>query len=182
MAMLSRRRVLAAAALLPMFSAYGQDASKSCGAVTPRQTEGPFFKPGTPERTSLIESASAAQRLLLSGQVLSARGCRPVSGALLEFWHSDERGEYDNSGYRYRGHQRTDAEGRYRLETIVPALYPGRARHIHIKVQPLGRRVLTTQLYFPDDPGNQRDRIYRRDLEMKMVKAGVGLFDFVVDA
>ena len=182
MTSLTRRRVLAAAAFLPVYPVYAQGISQRCGAGTPSQTEGPFFKAGTPERTSLIELASAAQRLMVSGQVLSARECRPVAGALLEFWHSDERGEYDNSGYRYRGHQRADAEGRYRLETIVPAMYPGRARHIHVKVQAPGRRVLTTQLYFPNDPGNQRDGIYRRDLEMKMANPGAGVFDFVVDA
>jgi len=42
--------------------------------------------------------------------------------------------------------------------------------------------VLTTQLYFPNDPGNRRDGIYRRELEMKMIDAGMAQFDFVVDA
>ena len=118
---------------------------------------------------------------MVSGQVLSAQ-CRPVANALLEFWHADEFGEYDNKGYRYRGHQHADAQGRWRLETIVPAEYPGRARHIHVKVQAPGRRVLTTQLYFPDEPGNRRDGIYRAELEMKIAKAGEGVYDFVVDA
>ena len=180
MTSLVRRRVLAAAALLPIVPAYGQS-QLSCGSGTKAQTEGPFFKPGTPERSSFIESGSGAQRLVISGQVLSARECRPLAGAVLEFWHSDERGEYDNSGYRYRGHQRTDADGRYRLETIVPALYPGRTRHVHVKVRALRGRVLTTQLYFPNDPANRRDGGYQRDLEMKMANAGVGMFNFVVD-
>ena len=180
MTSLVRRRVLAAAALLPIVPAYGQT-QQSCGSATQAQTEGPFFKAGTPERSSFIESGSGAQRLVISGQVLSARECRPLAGAVLEFWHSDERGEYDNSGYRYRGHQRTDADGRYRLETIVPALYPGRTRHVHVKVQALRGRVLTTQLYFPNDPANRRDGGYQRDLEMKMTNAGVGTFNFVVD-
>jgi len=76
----------------------------------------------------------------------------------------------------------SDAQGRYRLETIIPAEYPGRARHIHVKVQAPGRRVLTTQLYFPNQPGNRRDGIYRAELEMKIAKPGEGAFDFVVDA
>lgn len=182
MTSLIRRRLLAAAALLPLFSAHGQTQSPGCGAPTPSQTEGPFFKPGTPERTSFIEPGTAAQRFLITGRVLSAQGCRSIPGAVLEFWHSDERGEYDGSGYRYRGHQRTDDRGRYRLETIIPATYPGRTRHIHVKVQAPGHRALTTQLYFPNDAANRRDGIHRRDLEMKMTTAEAGQFDFIVDA
>ncbi len=69
--------------------------------------------------------------------------------ALVDLWHADECGEYDNSGFRYRGHVFTDAQGRYRFRTIVPAIYSGRTRHYHVKVQAPRGRVLTTQLYFP---------------------------------
>src|SRR5262249_40106142 len=166
MASLTRRRVLAAAALFPIAPAFAQSRPLTCGGLTSPQTEGPFFKTDTPLRVSLVEAGSKAPRLLVAGRVLSAR-CTPVANALLDFWHADEEGEYDNRGFRYRGHQFTDAEGRYRLATIVPAEYPGRTRHIHVKVQAPGRRILTTQLYFPGDPGNARDGLYERDLEMR---------------
>jgi protocatechuate 3,4-dioxygenase beta subunit len=172
----SRRRLLAVALGLP----FAQEVLAQSCARTLAQTAGPFFRTETPLRASFLEKDSRS-RLVLSGQVLSAQ-CRPVANALLEFWHADELGEYDNHGYRYRGHQHADAQGRYRLETIVPAQYPGRARHIHVKVQAPGQRVLTTQLYFPGEPGNRRDGIYRAELEMKMAKAGEGAYDFVVDA
>ena len=110
---------------------------------------------------------------MLVGTVLSAQ-CKPVPNALLDFWHSDEEGAYDNRGFRYRGHQHADAQGRYRLETIVPAQYPGRTRHIHVKVQAPGKRILTTQIYFPGDPGNARDFLYRPELEMKKAGGGPG--------
>jgi protocatechuate 3,4-dioxygenase beta subunit len=174
---LLRRRLIAAVAFFPVsFSVHGQSRALTCGEATPRQTEGPYFKPDSPKRTSLIEKDSGARKLTVTGVVLSAQ-CRPVPNALLDFWHADEDGDYDNRGYRYRGHQFSDAQGRYRLETVVPALYPGRARHIHVKVQAPGRRILTTQLYFPGDPANQRDGLYRPDLEIRS-----GAFDFVVDA
>jgi protocatechuate 3,4-dioxygenase beta subunit len=48
----------------------------------------------------------------------------------------------------------------------VPGLYPGRTRHIHVKVQAPGGPVLTTQQYFPNEPRNARDSIYRPELEM----------------
>src|SRR5215467_13297764 len=181
MAILTRRRVLAAAALLPVAQVFAQSRPLTCGGLTAPQTEGPFFKTDTPLRASLVETGSKAPRLLVTGRVLSAR-CTPVANALLDFWHADEEGEYDNRGFRYRGHQFTDAEGRYRLATIVPAEYPGRTRHIHVKVQAPGRRILTTQLYFPGDPGNARDGLYQRDLAMRMPKAAEGIFDFVVEA
>ena len=171
-----RRDLLGAALFVPL-----QGLAQTCGSVTPRQTEGPFFKTDSPKRISLVEGGSKAPRLVLTGTVLSAQ-CKPVPNALLDFWHSDEEGAYDNRGFRYRGHQFTDAEGRYRFETIVPALYPGRTRHYHLKVQPKGGRILTTQLYFPNEPANGRDGIYRPELEMKTSGKGEGAFDFVVQA
>ena len=170
----TRRRALGAALLIPL-----EGLAQTCGIVTPRQTEGPFYTPNTPKRISLVEPGSKAPRLVVLGTVLSA-DCKPVPNALLDFWHSDERGEYDNRGFRYRGHQFADAQGRYRLETIVPAEYPGRTRHIHVKVQAPRGRILTTQLYFAGDPGNRRDGLYRPELEMKKGKGEETSFDFVV--
>src|SRR5712671_7278090 len=117
MVSLSRRRLLAATAALPVVPSFAQTRALTCGEQTARQTEGPFFKTDTPLRVSLVEPQSKAPRLIVTGQVLSAQ-CRPVAKALLDFWHADEDGEYDNRGFRYRGHQFTDAEGRYRLQTI----------------------------------------------------------------
>jgi protocatechuate 3,4-dioxygenase beta subunit len=173
-----RRRLLGAALALPF--AGSALAQLTCGRLTARQTEGPFFKTDTPQRRSLLEKGDK-NVLVVSGLVLSAQ-CKPVTNALLDFWHADELGDYDNRGFRYRGHQFTDAQGRFRLETIVPAEYPGRARHIHVKVQAPGKRLLTTQLYFPNDPGNVRDGLYQRDLEIRNYQKGEGAFDFVVEA
>lgn len=152
-------------------------------APTLRQTEGPYFTPMSPERADFVEPGMKGQPIELVGVVLT-RGCKPVPGALLDLWHADDAGDYDNKGYRLRGHQFADGEGRYRFRTIVPAQYPGRTPHFHIKVQPKGGRVLTTQLYFPDEPRNARDPIFRRELLMKVAKADTGpiaRFDFVLD-
>jgi protocatechuate 3,4-dioxygenase beta subunit len=147
------------------------------------QTEGPYFKPSSPERIELYEEGMVGQPIELVGLVLS-RACKPVAGALLDFWQADAKGQYDNSGFHLRGHQFTDAEGRYRLRSIVPGVYPGRTRHIHVKVQPAGGRVLTTQLYFPAEAKNRSDGLFRRELVIRTAKnAGwlAGRFDFVVD-
>jgi protocatechuate 3,4-dioxygenase beta subunit len=146
---------------------------------TPEQTEGPYFTPDSPERASLLEAGMAGDRLTLAGTVL-ATDCRPVRRALLDFWQADAGGQYDNQGYRLRGHQFTDAEGRFRLATIVPGLYPGRTRHIHVKVQAPDRPVLTTQLYFPGEAANDSDGIFRQELLLD-VAGGRASFTFVLE-
>jgi len=146
------------------------------------QTAGPFFKPSSPERIELLEAGMAGQPIELAGFVLS-RDCKPLAGALLDFWQADDKGQYDNSGFRLRGHQFTDAEGRFRLRSIVPGAYAGRTRHIHVKVQPHGGRVLTTQLYFPGEAKNRSDGLFRKELLIRSAKNEgwlAGRFDFVV--
>lgn len=52
-----------------------------------------------------------------------------------------------------------------------------------MKVQAPNGPVLTTQLYFPDEPANQRDGIFTPELVMKVRDADAGklaTFDFVL--
>jgi protocatechuate 3,4-dioxygenase beta subunit len=150
------------------------------------QTEGPFYTPDTPERTSLREEGIVGDPLIVTGYVLST-ACEPVPGALVDFWHCDDAGVYDNEGFKLRGHQFADDEGRFFLETIVPGLYPGRTRHIHVKVQAPNNPVLTTQLYFPaDEEENARDGIFDPALLMDVEDAEedegeVAFFNFVLE-
>jgi protocatechuate 3,4-dioxygenase beta subunit len=159
------------------------DATPACDDhPTLAATEGPFFKPDSPARTSLREPEIPGTPIVLSGRVVST-DCRPVAGALLDFWHADSAGEYDNVGQRLRGHQRSDAQGRYRLETILPAAYGWRTRHIHVKVQAPQSPVLTTQLFFPGEAQNARDGLFRPDLLVSLGDAREGKaasFDFVL--
>ena len=171
--MITRRSLLATALVFP-FAARGQSV---CGATTPADMEGPFYKAGSPLRASLVEAGSSAERMVLSGAVRAAN-CTPLANVSLDFWHADDKGEYDGSGNRYRGIVTTDALGRYRMETNMPPPYMGRPRHIHVKVQRIGARALTTQLYFP---GEARDA--PRALVIKMERRAEGRFatyDFVL--
>lgn len=147
----------------------------TCSGLTQPQTEGPYYKPDTPQRNSLAEDGMEGTRLILAGYVLD-QNCQPVPNAWLDFWQADAQGEYDNAGYRLRGHQFTDAQGRYYLETVVPGLYSSRPiEHIHVKVQPEGGQVLTSQLYFPQRP--------MEGLTVTLEERGdhfVGFFNFVV--
>jgi protocatechuate 3,4-dioxygenase beta subunit len=149
--------LLFAGSMLP--TALPSYAQAACGSMTPSETEGPYFKAGSPYQSDLAQVGVTGTPLHLSGYVLGS-DCRPVAGATLDFWQADASGQYDNSGYNLRGHQTTDASGYYQLDTIEPGLYPGRTRHIHVKVQAPDGSVLTTQLYFPNDPNNALDSIF----------------------
>ena len=169
-----RRRALIGAALALPFAARGQ----SCGTPTPEDVEGPFYKAGAPVRASLAEPGSKAEKLVLTGAVRWA-DCKPLAGVMLDFWHADARGEYDNGGYRYRGVVTTDAEGRYRLETNLPPPYSGRPRHIHVRLQRPGGKILTTQLYFPGE-SRGADRALVVKLERR-AGTSEARFDFVLN-
>lgn len=192
---LSRRRFLVAGLALPLpaLVACGREETRSVLRPTPgcgedeeptrAQTEGPYFKPDSPARTSFLSDVSGGTKLLLVGSVLTT-ACEPVAHALLDVWHADADGNYDNIGYRLRGHFFTDSSGRFSLETIEPGLYPGRTRHFHVKVQAPHGPVLTTQLYFPGEPSNTRDGIFRPELLMAVRDGADGKeasFDFVVE-
>jgi protocatechuate 3,4-dioxygenase beta subunit len=151
---------------------------------TPALTEGPYFTPNSPLRKSIVPAGARGTRLTLSGRVLTTAG-KPVPRALIDFWQCDAGGAYDNSGYRFRGHQLTDALGRYSLSTVVPGIYPGRTKHIHVKVQAPSEPVLTTQLFFPGVARNQSDSIFTAECLLRRWRLVRGrrlaTFDFVLD-
>jgi protocatechuate 3,4-dioxygenase beta subunit len=150
---------------------------------TPALTEGPYFTPRSPRRRSIVPAGAPGTRLTLTGRVLRTNG-RPVADALVDWWQCDARGVYDNDGYRFRGHSFTDARGRWTLQTVVPGLYPGRTRHLHVKVQAPRGRVLTTQLFFPGVPANRSDGIFTPECLVSGWRLAngrrVGRFDFVL--
>jgi protocatechuate 3,4-dioxygenase beta subunit len=150
---------------------------------TPALTEGPYFKPRSPLRRSIVPRGAGGTALTLTGRVLTTSG-RPVAHALLDFWQADARGAYDNSGFRFRGHQFTDAQGRYKLVTVVPGLYPGRTKHIHVKAQKPRGRVLTTQLFFPGVGANRSDGIFLAECLVQnwrvVNRRRLARFDFVL--
>lgn len=176
------RALVAAATLAPTIT-FAQATGPACdGRATRAQTPGPFYKTGAPRRTSLVEPGMAGEHIVVTGRVLTA-DCAPIPGAVLDVWHADAHGEYDNTGYRLRGRIVTDEAGRFQFETIVPAAYVGRTRHFHVTIEARGRRALTTQLYFPGEPGNARDGIFDPSLVMRVEESPQGkraVFDFVL--
>lgn len=129
--------VLAVALALAVAAAGADPRNPPC-RPTPPDAEGPFYKPGAPQRTS------TGKGLSVSGRVLGMPDCRPIPGAVVEWWHASPSGEYDDA---HRGSQAAGKDGRYAYTTDPPGIYPGRPPHIHVKAKAPGYALLTTQLY-----------------------------------
>lgn len=157
---------------------------KTSASVTPALTEGPYYKAGSPEQADLYQDGMAGTKLAITGYVYDSN-CQPIANAWLDFWQADANGNYDNSGYILRGHQFTDANGRFQLTTVVPGLYPGRTEHIHVKVQAPNGQIITSQLFFPGVTQNDSDGIYNPSLLLSLQETSDGLqagYNFVVPA
>jgi len=144
-------------------------------------TEGPYYKANPPQNATLRTAGVAGTPLTLTGYVVST-ACQPIANAKLDFWQADGNGNYDNSGYTLRGWQLTDANGAYRLETVIPGLYPGRTEHIHVKVTVNGK-TYTSQLFFPGVSQNASDGIYAANMLITLGSATnprTGTFNFVI--
>jgi protocatechuate 3,4-dioxygenase beta subunit len=153
------------------------------GRLTSSLTAGPYYKTGSPERSSLIEPGIQGEALVITGTVYN-RDCKPISGVWLDFWQADGMGRYDNRGYRLRGHLYTDSSGDYYLETVVPAEYQTRTPHIHVKLRTPKGTMLTTQLFLPGEARNKSDRIFHPDLVMGLTEKEEGkfaTFDFIIN-
>ncbi len=121
--------------------------------LTPTNSEGPNYREGAPERLDLNVAAWKGTPLHVRGTIRGADCQTPVEGAVLDLWHADPDGFYDNDSdiWSFRGTRTTDAEGRYEFFSLVPAIYGDRPRHIHFKVWAGGEEKLTSQIYFAGD-------------------------------
>jgi protocatechuate 3,4-dioxygenase beta subunit len=153
---------------------------------TPAQTEGPFYPDRLPldqDNDLLIVKDSITPAVgkvtNLTGRVLGPNG-EPIKNALVEIWQVDNHGAYLHSKdpnhakrdthFQGYGKFETASDGGYRFRTIKPVPYPGRSPHIHFKIRK-GDRELLTQCYVKDDPGNERDGIYRSLRDPKIRQA-----------
>lgn len=145
--------------------------------------EGAYYKHGSPERKHIAEPGTPGIRLIVEGRVLD-RGSHPVPHAWLDFWQADGAGKYDMDGFNLRGHQYADHEGRFHLETVMPAAYGTGAPHINVKVRAAKNTpLLTTRLFFPCEE-NSADPFFEEANVMDTGDFEGGLkanFDFVVD-
>lgn len=144
-------------------------ACRDADDVTLASGEGPFYSPNTPLR-NVLRDTDQGLAMTIAGRVLDPH-CSPIPGAVLDFWQIAPTGNYDNGGFRYRGHQFTDADGVWWLRTTQPIPYTlqgiTRTAHLHVKVQGPNTSLLTTQLYFADwEKENAKDSLYKPALKV----------------
>ena len=119
--------------------------------------QGPFYTAGPPDiiNNQLAEATEPGTRLIISGVVRTLDCTEVIPNAVVDVWHANHPGEYDNSGFNLRGKMLSNAQGFYMFETIYPGKYLNglayRPSHIHFKITPPGYPTITTQLYFEGD-------------------------------
>lgn len=153
-------------------------ASADSHVVTPAQTTGPFYPTRFPADSDndLVQVQGSAARAMgtvlhLQGRVFNIGGAPVAGGTIVEIWQCDSHGLYDHSSQPMResrdmafqgyGRDVTDSYSHYSFRTFKPVAYPGRAPHIHLKVQTADGRRLTTQFYLAGDPRNAGDDVWR---------------------
>src|SRR5262245_5789715 len=67
----------------------------ACGARTAPQGACPFYTPNSPAKQDFRADDPSGTPLALHTTVLDTQ-CRPVPGALVDLWHANTQGEYDN--------------------------------------------------------------------------------------
>ena len=151
--------------------------------LTPAVPAGAGYRPGAPLRMSPNDRSAVGTKMTVTGFVTGLT-CGRIKGARVDFWHADPSGRTDNAGFRFRGAVLTDAEGSYAIETTVPGSEGGRARRIGVRVEPSGKKPLTTLLFFPDDAAATKEKYFNKSLVMKAVSGTVNTytFNFLLDA
>jgi catechol 1,2-dioxygenase len=143
---------------------------------TPRTIEGPLYIAGAPlsrGEARLDDGSEEGEVLFMEGRVRDVNGM-PVAGATVDVWHANPLGGYSffdptQPKYNLRRRIETDAEGRYRFRSILPAGYAcppegptqqlldqlgrhgRRPAHIHFFVTAPDHRKLTTQINIDGD-------------------------------
>lgn len=120
--------------------------------------EGPFYTMNPPNiaNNQLAPTNEPGTKMIISGRVFNLDCSQVIPNTVIDVWHADDAGTYDNSGYHLRGQTQTNSQGFYIFETIKPGRYLNgstyRPSHIHFKITPPNFSTLTTQLYFQGDP------------------------------
>lgn len=119
---------------------------------------GPFYRDKAPKRSDLTFSGLEGTRIKLTGSVFTSDCTTPLENAMVEIWHCNSKGEYDNDSdkYLHRALWHTNEKGEYSFQTILPGKYLNgklfRPSHIHYRVTADNHKELVSQIYFKGDP------------------------------
>ncbi len=124
---------------------------------------GPFYREGAPKRQDLTTPNLKGTRIKLTGRVFTSDCTTPLENVLVEIWHCNAEGDYDNDSeeFRQRAVWTTNQKGEYAFQTILPGKYLNgklfRPSHIHYRVTAEGHKELVSQIYFKGDPHITKD-------------------------
>lgn len=124
---------------------------------------GPFYRPSAPIRSDLTYEGLVGTRVKLKGKIYASDCISTLNGAMVEVWHCNTEGEYDNESndFKQRGRVVTNAQGEYSFTTIFPGKYLNgklyRPAHIHYRVTAESSKDLVSQIYFKGDPNIEND-------------------------
>ena len=153
--------------------------------ATENTVVGPFYVPGSPQRRtgeSLLLRMCDEPEFVVHGRVLGPDS-EPVAEAKIEVWQTDSNGMYDiqddsQPEDNLRGWYRSDAEGRFQINTIRPTSYPiptdgpvgellratdrhpWRPAHLHATISAPGYQTLTTHLFDAEDKYLDSDVVF----------------------
>ena len=119
---------------------------------------GPFYRPDAPTRNDLTYKGLEGNIVEIKGKVMKADCVTPLKNALVEIWHCNKKGSYDNdsNNFNQRAKWFTNENGEYSFKTILPGKYLNgkvyRPAHIHFRVTEENSKELISQLYFTGDP------------------------------
>jgi protocatechuate 3,4-dioxygenase beta subunit len=148
------------AALLPLVVLASAAPSQAPGLIPVPYLSPRYLAPkNAPSSIVVAGKQEPGERLIVTGQVTD--GTKPLAGVSIYVFHTDAHGLYTTDGRnsdenaRLHGAMRSDANGRYRYETIRPGGYPGfppTPAHVHYVVRAPGYKPIMFELWFEDDP------------------------------
>lgn len=116
---------------------------------------GPYYQANSPFRDKIAPEQNNGEQLTVKGKILQNDCKTPVANAVLDIWQANESGNYEEEWYR--GQVRTDQDGNYEFQTVVPKGYGEgsgfRPPHIHFKVHVNNQEIITSQMFFPESKG-----------------------------
>ena len=129
------------------------------------------------ETITIVTQGESGQKILVKGTINTPDG-KPVGNALVYFYQTSDKGWYSDTGAhvlmmegdrrhaRLFGYLKTDANGNFSFNTIMPKGYPRSdlPAHIHLELTIDENSGLGTELLFEEDPrlvGQTRENAIR---------------------
>ena len=158
--------------------------NRQIAGATESSVLGPYYRESAPDLKNgdSLNATEEEERILVRGLVYGENQT-PISGAILDVWQTAPNGLYDvqdpnQPDMNLRGKVRTDENGQYTFQPVIPTSYPiptdgpvgkmlsglrwhpNRPAHIHFIVSAKGFKPVTTQVFIDGDPYLESDAVF----------------------